>query len=150
MILTVAMTMVSCNRKTVYDRYLPTSDDGWEKCDTLTFCIPAVKENGTYKEEIGLRITDSYPFTKLCLIVEQTVMPAEVTRCDTLYCRLIDDDGKVKGRGLSHYQYKFHLTSIALAQGDSLCVNIRHNMRREILPGISDVGMRLTNIQNGN
>lgn len=145
--------MTSCDRKTVYDRYEPVPADGWEKNDTLTFCVrPALhgkaddSESITYKEEVGLRINSHYPFTGLSLIVEQTAMPADVTRNDTLNCRLINNDGKMKGRGVSNYQYSFHLTNITLAKGDSLRIRIRHNMKQEMLPGISDVGIKLESI----
>ena len=141
--LTVAATVMSCNRKTVYDHYQPVAQEGWNKDDTLTFTVRPLAKGGVFKEEIGLRTTGDYPFMGLCLIVEQTVLPSDVTRCDTLRCSLTGDDGNVKGRGLSCYQYRFHLTNITLADGDSLRVRIRHNMRRENLPGITDVGIRM-------
>ena len=142
-VLTVAATVMSCNRKTVYDRYQPVAQEGWNKDDTLVFTVRPVKQGGVFKEEVGLRTTGDYPFMGLCLIVEQTVLPSAVTRYDTLNCRLTSDDGNIKGRGVSCYQYRFHLTNITLADGDSLCVRIRHNMRRETMPGITDVGMRI-------
>lgn len=153
LLLTVAAAMMSCNRKTVYDRYESTPVEGWERNDTLTFLIePAENEKHkernitqtVYKEEVGLRINSTYPFMSLSLIVEQTALPSCVTRNDTLNCRLVSADGRVKGRGVNCYQYLFHLTDITLAQDDSLCIRIRHNMKRETLPGISDVGIRLT------
>lgn len=142
-LITVATAMMSCNRKTVYAHYEPTPMAGWENSDTLTFTTNPMETDGNYKEEIGVRISGAYPFTKLCLIIDQTIMPAGITLSDTLFCRLFSDDGTVKGRGVSRYQYRFHLTDIRLNQGDSLCVSIRHNMRREILPGISDIGVSL-------
>lgn len=141
--ITVATAVLSCNRKTIYDHYEPTPISGWEKNDTLIFDISPVEADGNYKQEIGLRINGVYPFTKLCLIIDQTILPANMTLSDTLYCRLFSDDGTVKGRGVSWYQYKFHLTDVRLTRGDSLHIRIRHNMRREILPGISDVGIRM-------
>ena len=95
-------------------------------------------------EEIGLRINSAYPFMSLNLIVEQTVYPSHETHCDTLRCSLIDKQGNAKGRGISHYQYLFHLTTLKLNKGERLYVAIRHDMKREILPGISDIGIRLT------
>lgn len=142
-LLTVAATLLSCNRKTVYDHYQPLEHGEWNKDDTLVFDIRPVTQGGVYKEEVGLRTTGDYPFTGLSLIVEQTVLPAKVTRCDTLRCRLAGEDGSIKGRGVGCYQYRFHLTNVTLADGDSLNVRIRHNMRRENLPGITDVGMKV-------
>lgn len=146
MVLTVAAAVMSCNRKTVFYHYEHTPVAGWEKNDTLTFDIGPVPGAGGYREEIGLRINGSYPFTGLCLIVEQTIYPSGVSMSDTLNCRLIEADGTVKGRGVSFYQYKFHLTDVSLERGDSLHVCVRHNMKREILPGISDVGLRVDEV----
>ena len=74
---TVATALVSCNRKTVYDHYEHTPLTGWEKNDTLIYRMPAFKESGTYSEELGLRISDTYPFTSICIIVDQTVIPKD-------------------------------------------------------------------------
>ena len=64
-LLTVVATLlsVSCNRKTVYDHYEHTPLTGWEKNDTLIYRMPVFQKSGTYSEELGLRISDTYPFT---------------------------------------------------------------------------------------
>lgn len=142
-VITVATTLVSCNRKTVYDHYAHTSLTGWEKSDTLTFKIPPFAVKGHYKEDIGMRIDDKFPFTTLCLIIDQTIMPSNLTRSDTIYCRLYDKEGNVKGRGISFYQYNFHFNDVAVEAGDSIEIKVRHNMKREILPGISDIGIKI-------
>ena len=46
--ITVATTMVSCNRNTVYDHYEHTPLTGWEKNDTLIFQMPAFAEGGEF------------------------------------------------------------------------------------------------------
>lgn len=143
LLLMVALAVVSCNRKAVYSHYRHTPINGWEKNDTLTFDVRPLTEDAALREEVGLRINDAYPFMGLCLIVEQTVFPSCSRRTDTLNCSLIDPSGNVKGRGISYYQYNFHLTSQQLYAGDSLHICVRHNMKREILPGIADIGILL-------
>lgn len=143
-LLTVATAMTSCNRKTVYDKYEHTPLMGWEKNDTLKFDIPTFQTGGRLREDIGLRINDSYPFMGLCLIVEQTIHPSKVTKSDTINCRLYDHDGDVRGQGVSYYQYSIPLTMIDISDGDSVEIRIRHNMKREILPGISDIGVKIS------
>lgn len=145
LLLTVALTMVGCNRKAIYSHYEHTPISGWEKLDRLLFVLSPVTEDGTFREEIGLRINGAYPFMGLTLIVEQQVFPSGMTRSDTLSCKLIDSDGTILGEGVSFYQYNFHLCNMQLSKGDSLSINIRHNMKREILPGISDIGVTLRN-----
>ena len=140
----LAVLLSACNRRTVFNHYEHTPVAGWEKNDTLSFYIGPMAEQGQYMEEIGLRISESYPFMGLHLIVEQTAYPSRETRSDTLKCNLIDEKGNAKGRGISHYQYIFHLTTLKLEQDERLHVAIRHDMKREILPGITDIGVRLT------
>ena len=136
------MLTTACQRRTVYNHYEHTPLAGWEKNDTLNFYVPPVGQDGLYREEVGLRISGDYPFMGLNLVIEQTI--AHHTRRDTLVCAVIDDHGNATGRGVSQYQYRFPLTTLHLNRGDALHVTIRHDMKREILPGIADIGLRLT------
>lgn len=134
----------ACKNKTTYSHYEHVPILGWEKNDTLSFVIVPIKQSGLYQEQIGIRINGSYPFMGLTLIVEQTRFPSMETHNDTLNYELIDKEGNVKGKGVSHYQYSFPLKMLSLQENDSLSINIRHDMKREILPGISDIGISLT------
>ena len=142
-ILTVACGITSCSRLPIYCHYEPTPATGWEKNDTICFGIPPVSEAGYYKEELGLRINEDYPFQGLCLIVQQTVLPSGYQHNDTLNCKLIDKNGTIRGTGINHYQYTFHVNTIRLAEGDSLHIHVKHNMKREIMPGVTDIGIRI-------
>ena len=97
-----------------------------------------------YVEEVGVRISGDYPLTGLNLIVEQLWLPSHEKRSDTLCCSLIDEQGNAKGRGISHYQYLFHLTTLKVEPDGQLHIAIRHDMKREILPGIADIGIKLS------
>lgn len=141
-LLTIAIGLTSCDRKTIYYHYEHAPVNGWEKNDALSFDISPVSV-GTYREELGLRIDKSYPFMGLCLVIKQTILPSGYVHSDTLNCNLIDEDGNNKGPGLSYYQYNFHVNTLRLQEGDSLNITVKHNMKREIMPGIVDVGIRL-------
>ena len=56
---------------------------------------------------------------------------------------LYDEKGNVLGDGVSYFQYNFMLSEVDLREGDSLHVCVRHIMKREILPGISDIGLKM-------
>lgn len=146
MVLAVALTLGACNRSAVFSKYKSTSLAGWERNDTLTFEVKPVEAEMEIIETLGLRVNDSYPFKALCLIVDQTVFPERSTMSDTINCVLFNDDGKTKGSGVSYYQFNYNLTNRRLAKGDSLLIMIRHNMKREIIPGVSDVGVTLKRI----
>ena len=70
-------------------------------------------------------------------------MPSMETRRDTLNCDLIDKHGNNKRSGVSQYQYLFPLKTLPLQRGDSLHLEVHHDMKREILPGITSVGIRM-------
>jgi len=141
-VLAVAVCMTSCNRKNVYISYQHVPVSGWDKNDTLTYDVSPLKE-GRYREVVGVRITRSYPFMSLSLVVKQTILPSGYVHCDTLNCKLVDENGKFMGQGVSFYQQTFHLNTIRLHEGDSLHINIKHNMKREVMHGVSDIGFRI-------
>lgn len=141
-LLTAVLT--ACEWNTVYNHYEHTPIAGWEKNDTLNFIVGPLKDGGDYVEEVGVRISGDYPFTGLNLIVEQLLLPSHEKRSDTLCCSLIDEQGNAKGRGISHYQYLFHLTTLKVEPDGQLHIAIRHDMKREILPGIADIGIKLS------
>ena len=133
----------ACNQKTVYYHYEQAPMAGWDKHDTLSFVIGPVSTSGRYAEELGLRISGEYPFTGLNLIIEQKNKSKQLLRTDTLACNLINEQGSSKGRGVSQFQYLFPLSTMDLQEDDELHITVRHDMKRDILPGISDVGLRL-------
>ncbi len=139
-----ALSLSACQQKTVYNRYLHTSVSGWERNDTLFFTVPPVNEGGNYAEDIGVRVNGDYPFLALTLIIEQSGMSDQTVQRDTLNCDLIDKQGRHKGKGISQYQNNFHLKTISLNKGDSLRIAIRHDMKREMIPGVTDVGIKLS------
>ena len=138
-----AAVAVSCATDTVYYSYAHTPVAGWEKNDTLTFNIPGMAAPGTYSQQVGLRMTSALPLTSISLIVEQRIMPRGKVLTDTIKCPITDIRGNFLGDGISSFQYMFPLREVTLNKKDSIHVSIRHNMKREILPGVSDIGLKM-------
>lgn len=144
LLLTVAWSMTSCSRQqTVYANYAPIDDTTWEKTDTITFDVPPVKAAGTYQEKLGLRLTDDFPFLSLSMDIEIQVQPKGILHRGQHKFSVIDQGGNPKGKGLSLQQYTFDLGDLELEEGDSLHISMAHNMKREILPGVVDLGIIL-------
>lgn len=138
-----SLLFMACETETVYHHFEPTQIAGWERNDTLKFSVPAMAVDADYREKLILRVNNDYPFMGLTLIVEQTVFPGKRHLSDTLNCRIVDKSGNIRGRGIGFYEYDYSLTQLALHAGDSLQISVRHNMKREILPGIADVGIEI-------
>ena len=144
LILAVAAVMTGCNHKTVYSHYEHVPQEGWDKPDTLFYEVPPVKEAGTYQEEIGIRTDISFPFQSIALVIAQDIYPKGKHLQTVKNCVLYDETGKERGNGISRFQNVVPLTDIQLEKGDSLRICITHNMRREMMTGISDIGFILT------
>lgn len=138
------LAVAACSLDTVYCQYRNVPSSGLDRCDTLSFDVSPLTESGHYQEDVGVRITGNYPFTDLVLIVDQTAVKSGKTFRDTLHCQLMDHGGHIDGGGVSHFQYHFPLTTLSLAANDFLHITVRHGMRREVLPGITDIGIMLT------
>ena len=144
LLLTVAWSMTSCSRQqTVYANYAPIDDTTWEKTDTITFDVPPVKAAGTYQEKLGLRLADDFPFLALSMDIEIQVQPKGILHSSQHKFSVIDQGGNPKGKGLSLQQYTFDLGDLELEEGDSLHISMAHNMKREILLGVVDLGIIL-------
>jgi len=145
----VMLCACACNNNKVYDRYQPTPLAGWEKMDTLLFDVPAMAEATTCVATLGLRASNLYPFTHLTVVVEETILPSGASKSFAVNCALVGENGRAMGSGISYRQYEFPIDTLRLQAGDSLHIAIRHDMKREILPGISDVGYRLATDARG-
>ena len=144
LLLTVAWSMTSCSRQqTVNANYAPLDDPTWEKTHTITFDVPPVKAAGTYQEKLGLRLADDFPFLTLSMDIEIQVQPKGILHSSQHKFSVIDQGGNPKGKGLSLQQYTFDLGDLELEEGDSLHISMAHNMKREILPGVVDLGIIL-------
>ncbi len=150
----LALGLAACNDGKVYDSYRQTSLAGWEKTDTLFFGVPRLNKAGAYQPQLSLRITDKFPFTSLTLIVDEWVIHQkavagtnrqrlQLLKTDTLNCKLSNWKGFFNGQGVSNLQYSFPMGTVNLLPGDSLLIRVRHDMKRETMPGVSDVGVQL-------
>jgi gliding motility-associated lipoprotein GldH len=136
------LLLSGCNRqKSVCYSYRSTPIEGWEQHNVLTFKLDTVQESGTYTVHVSLRTTNAYPFQSLWLLVKTQLAKPEWEKQDTLVCVLTDKQGNHSGSGISFYQNNYLLTHLNLHRGQSGSITIGHIMRRNILPGISDVGV---------
>lgn len=133
----------SCEQRTVLHAYKPTAIEGWEKNDSLIFPVDSLPRTGRYNLMLGLRTTSAYPYQEVWIIVDTRLRQPRFEHSDTLHCQLVNAKGDIRGRGVSTYQYDFPLDAKYLLRGQRGQIRIHHMMKREILPGISDVGIEI-------
>ena len=143
-LLFVLALSLSCDReRTVCFTYRPTPVEGWEQHNALTFPIDSVQQTGEYNLSIGVRTTYDYPFQTLWFQVTTRLEHSHLELLDTLVCQVTDPQGNTLGHGISIFQYVYPLTSVHLNVGQRGTITVKHIMRRNMLPGVSDVGVVL-------
>lgn len=135
--------LTACTDSRIYDHYEHASVGGWEKNDALTFDIKPLEKSGRYTLSLGIRTNDAYPFQNLSLVVEQTSFPSNKRSVDVINCDIVNRNGRMLGNGVTLYQYSLPIKKKFHMSGDSLHITVHHNMKREILPGIVDIGIRM-------
>lgn len=140
-----AILLAACGEQPVVHTYQSVPVNGWEPGDTLRFRVDTLAEGGAYEASIGIRTSASvpYPYRSVWLVVKQHWHNPELLTCDTLECMLTDEKGDVVGHGVSLYQFVESFGPMNLTAGASADVSIYHIMQREMLPGITDVGIKL-------
>jgi gliding motility-associated lipoprotein GldH len=138
------LLMAACNRGVIYYHYEHVDEEGWERTDTIHFYIPAVKEAGSYRQKLLLRTDNSVPFQNLNVTIEQDIYPRDMKLSKSINCILIDKNGGVNGKGISCFQYAFDMDNVDLYEGDSLHICVTHNMKRETMPGVNDIGILIS------
>ncbi len=147
LLLTLA-TFCACVRRSTMYEYRPTPVDGWEQSDTLRFHADTVRRGGVYALTLGVRSSRvvPYPFQTLWLVVRQQWHNPDYRRTDTVECRLALPNGDDPGHGVTVGQYVCPVTTLQVREGASADFTVTHFMRRELLPGITDVGLRLRRV----
>lgn len=139
------LTMLSsCQKNKVFYHFENTEYGAWDKNNKIEFDIPTLERSGNYAMLVGLRITNAYPFQNLHMIVNTKHMPSGKTTTENIICKVTDRNGKILGKGVSLYQYRIPVRKEFFMDGDSVHVSVTHNMKRETLPGIMDVGLELS------
>ena len=145
----VAITAIACKDARTYDSYKALPINGWERNDTAVFYIPRQWE-GMYSMDLGVRASQSYPYKNITFIVERTVIHKRRKKLtsrsyqDTVTCNIINDDGRLAGkRGITTSEIQQRIAIFPLKRNDSLRISVRHIMSKELLQGISDVGIRI-------
>lgn len=125
----------------VYSRFKALSDQEWHKGQYLEFEIDSlVEKDADYDVLLVIRHNDTYKYKTLCVVVEE-YMRGEIELADSIDINLVNTDGKWRGKG----QYGLYEIVDTLRRDEQLSesylVSLCHGMKREIVEGITDVGI---------
>lgn len=147
-IVITAFLIVACNPDLVYERNEAVSGNVWSRHDVPVFEVEISDTLTAYNLYINLRNTGEYPFSNIFLFVEAKSPRGAFVR-DTLEFVLAEPSGKWKGKGYgSVWQNRFYYRqNIRFPEKGKYLFGIEQAMRREELPGIVDVGLRVEKVR---
>lgn len=142
--------MAACTDSTLLHSYKPLPKDGWDRCDTICFDLPKAEADIDGTLYIGLRTTANPAYQDIVLAVEQYDEIEGFSRSDTVRYPLTDaegfaltEEGYALSPGVNLHQYESQHVPIRLKKGKSGSVRIHHLMRHEVIPDITELGIRL-------
>lgn len=144
----LSLLAMACNDDRAYYHFEHIDNEGWYRNDTITFVIPP-QPAGTYHTTLCLRATPTFPYTTLTVNSETCCAAAGKPKTRKFRCHIYNNVGKLNGkRGVSNSELCFPMPDIVLQDSESITIKIHHLMRREPLPGITDIGIELTGAQD--
>jgi gliding motility-associated lipoprotein GldH len=142
--LALGLLLAACNnRGTLLHSYKPLPAEGWERRDTVRFLLPEAEADIDGTLFIGLRTTAGIGIRNIVLAIEQCLDAPHAYRCDTVSYPLTDAEGYALTKGVNHYQYETQQLPLHMQKGQSGSVRIHHLMTNEVIPNITEVGIRL-------
>lgn len=147
----VLFFITSCDKKRVFDEYLPISNQKWNKNNALQFILSVEDTIHEHNLFINIRNNKEYAYSNL-FIITQMDFPDGTVIADTLEYDMADVTGKFLGKGFSDIKENklFYKENILFPAKGMYTFKIRQSMRKngevegvENLEGVTDVGFRI-------
>ncbi|MDF9831493.1 gliding motility lipoprotein GldH [Parabacteroides sp. PF5-6] len=134
----------SCTDRTYYEQYQTIDNKCWAKDAEYYFTFEITDTSAAYDLTVEIRNNDRYPYQNLWLFHSEQHPSGPLVR-DTTECLLADDYGRWLGTGISLFQSSHTLrSSYHFKEAGSYTLAFRQGMRNEALPGIQQIGLRIT------
>ena len=140
----ISSILISCSSDIIYEENKAIPEGVWSVDNKLDFVVDIQSTDEAYNLFLNLRNGTEYAYSNLYIFME-TVYPNGRSELDTLQFLLADKEGKWYGEGLGDiksssvmFRYKLLFPMTGEYQ-----VKMEQAMRKEVLPGIWDVGLRV-------
>jgi len=147
LILAAGFLPASCDPRSIAENQADVPQAAWHKDSTAHVTVAVTDTVSHCALLLTLRHSDEYPYNNIILSVTATA-PSGVAVRDTVEYRLTDEHeqwlGKTGGQWIDH-RLAFR-TEVQFIQPGNFTFDIAHLMRRETLPGVGAVGIRIERI----
>lgn len=123
------------------------SEAGLNERDTLHFTVDSIPTDGAYTTYLCIRTNIEYPYRNVSFLVAQTVIDKDSKtkrhQRNTISSTVYSESNRHIWPGSAYYNAELPVATANLHHGDSLVIDVKHNMRRETMPGITDLGIKI-------
>jgi len=143
------MLFISCvNSNTLFHEYTAIHNEEWYYDDSLHFEIDSVVTGGNLTTILEFRTSAKYPYRNISIVMEQSLRNGNKHTQKTIAYEIIDSKGRKNGEGITYMTHQIPFCTMNVNTGDTIDINIKHNMQDNMLPGITDVGVLIEKIDN--
>lgn len=142
------ITLVSCNRNSVFDQSLIVKDESWNKDTLLVFDDVKITDTTQfYNFYLVVRHTKSYPYSNLYLFMK-TILPDQNFMKDTLEITLAKPDGQWLGDGFGNIRENKILLkkSFRFPLSGQYQFQFQQGMRTDVLTGVKDISIQIEKV----
>lgn len=147
-ILLLFLSVVSCDRKRVFESYRELDKRGWNKDSVVVFNVHLTDTVKNHNLFVNIRNKGTYPYSNLWLFL--TIgSPDGKMHTDTVEYTLAEPSGRWKGSGIGglHDNQILYKSSVFFPHKGNYKFQIKQGMRDNVLQGIRDVGIRIEKAQ---
>jgi gliding motility-associated lipoprotein GldH len=148
-ILVVASTFLwGCHSRILFEETISFPQSGWSQEQIVAYSIPVKDTINQYQLSLIIRNDARYEFSNLFLFINTIAPGGQVIR-DTVEIRLADTRGTWLGKGIGG-KYTIQVpfkTQVRFPIKGNYTIEIEQGMRKEELEFISDVGLRINNLE---
>ncbi len=144
----IALSLVSCDRLRVYDKFKDIPEGNWDRNEKVKFDVQIDDTTSYNKVFINVRNSGDFKFSNLFIFLNTIYPNGKISR-DTIDCILADDRGKWLGKGLGDLKdCRFFLKKgVRFHQKGIYTFEFEQAMRTERLEGIKSVGIRIEKME---
>jgi gliding motility-associated lipoprotein GldH len=134
---------MSCGTDVVYNDFISIPPKGWDAKDVKTYNPVISDTSADYEIQLTVRHTDAYPYQNMWLFVT-IEKDTNIIKADTIECYLANERGEWLGGGLSIKELPLiYEENYKFAYSGEYRIKIEHGMRKEVLLGVKDVGLKV-------
>lgn len=149
-IILLVFGLLACSERPFYEEYQHL-EAGWHQDSVLRFAVPIEDTLSSYSVMLRLRGNDQYPYANLYLF-RSIQSDRGLEYRDTANLTLADPYGKWLGEGIGElktFSRAFRREPMRFNRSGVYTFEIQQAMRRELLPGLEDVGLSIYRNPNG-